>query len=91
MSVTVHVDGLRLADADHKAKVAALKACLAAKIEVPKALEEYFGDHGYEDTDGALCVDIDKACKGEVAYDDGMLIDLRKLPAGVVHLRVSMS
>lgn len=94
MGLDFHLDGLREPDDAHKAKVAALKACRAAKIAIPPELAVYFEDHGYDDPDGALCVDIKAAIvEGGSMYGEceDTTIDLRKLPAGVVKIRARFS
>lgn len=77
MSMSTYVFGLRDAnDPQHKKMVAALTACQAANLPLPKQLEQYF--KGTSDPDASLQVEI-KSTKGGrdmTSYVDVALADL---------------
>ena len=103
MGLSFHVEGLRAADEHHAKMVAALHACQAARVELPVAVAMYFAEcdrylDGVRDTDRALVVSLGDALTtsdgGELDdYGDceDCVVDLAKLPAGVVKLRMTFT
>ena len=100
MSMSTYVEGLRDPDSDrHRAMVAAAKALYNAGIyELPKELKEYF--KGYYETSevvgdefSGLEVDIKNAVEetSEREMCNDWIVDLRKLPEGVTHIRFTNS
>jgi hypothetical protein len=77
MGMSSYVYGLRDAnDPQYKKMAAALKACLAADLPLPKPLQEYF--KGSHDPEEALQVEIksEEGSKDSTNYYDVVLADL---------------
>lgn len=99
MSATFYVIGLRdRTSGDHLRKVAVLKACQEAGVDLPKELEGYFKAEGrgikYISPDDAVAVDLketDAAKQCEERGGRGFEVDLAKLPPGVKTIRFSVS
>jgi hypothetical protein len=89
MSVSVDIEGFKDPTPEYKAMAAAYRACEEAGVPIPDELNRFF-DWGEPRDDGTL-VSLEEAMTGKgVAYGDGILIDLSKLPEGVTRIRVSM-
>ena len=105
MGCNVRVVGVRDLDGKFKDMVALKNLCDKTKASYPKELINYFEaaieEHGtddLEDLDDEGMQEImagmeipDDATEGDPDYDDGMFIDLSKLPKDIKKLRVYMS
>lgn len=86
------VTGIVPADENYKTKLAAYRACVAAKVSIPKELQAFFrneepGEDGMEvSLTDRLHPAIVDCSKGMM---NGYLIDLSRLPPEVKLLRVS--
>lgn len=88
MSMSTHVVGIRPADEKWKKMKAAYDACMAAKVAVPKDVEEFF-DYEPPDTLGVR-IEIEKLpCTSKYRDDmrDGFEVDIKKLPPDVTVIR----
>lgn len=89
MSVSVHIIGIVATNAvKHLAMLAIRNNCEIAGVSQPDTVMDYFNDE--ESDDAGQRVSIDKAIKGDPEYEFGALIDLKKVPEGVTHIRVYM-
>lgn len=86
MSVDIYVEGI-VSMSLETVQVArdTAKALEKLKVKVPKEVQNIID--AYEAGNG---VSIKHACDGEVEYDEGMVIDLTKLPPNVRKLRIYM-
>lgn len=103
MGVSVYIQGFTQPDNDEfKKHLEVLQFCYDKGVSCPKETTEYFKgkidgddledydyDYALERLENGLSVDIDDAVDGDVMYDDGATIDLRKLPKGVDIIKVS--
>lgn len=89
MGVSLHITLLRDGNSpEHIAKVSALRALRAAKIELPQELKDYFQDSYNEDT--PLEIEFNAKEWGN-DYSSGYEIDLTELPEGVKKIRAYLS
>ncbi len=105
MGCSVFAVGIRDLDGRFKDMVALKLMCDKTKTSYPKELLAYFEDaieeHGTdeledleEETMERIMKEVnipDEACEGDVDTDDGMLIELSKLPDDIKTIRVYMS
>lgn len=86
------------ADEDYKRKAAAYYACRAAKVSIPKELDEFFNGEEPDPTNGVTQLgnvfgkDLHASCvryKGDSS--DGFEIDITKLPTGTRFVRFCCS
>lgn len=100
MGMSTHIAGIRDPDSkEHNKMINAARALYDVGIyDLPKELKEYFKDY-YETSEivdddyAGLEVDIKDAVKkssGREACDE-WVVDLRKLPKGVTHIRFTNS
>lgn len=95
MGLSIIYEALREDDADHRAKVVALRACRAARSPVPRELDAYFVN-GHLDEDAPLAVRLsptDDAGRAVDSWDmpEHAYIDLATLPPGTRRIRVTFA
>lgn len=93
MSMSMHCEAVKPANADYKKKAAAYHACVAANVPIPKELSEFFGDEEPDDTGTTIHLGYDMrtdhpSCeKWQDSSRSGFQVDITKLPAGTRYVR----
>lgn len=90
MGMSTHVVAIKPADDDYKKKLAAYNACVAAGIEIPDTLKEFF-DFEEPNPEGTS-VTLDRyhpECCATWTSDgrEGFQVDITKLPPGTRWVR----
>lgn len=86
MSMSSHVMGFKAPTPKFNAMLDAYRSCVAAKIQIPEEVLEFFG---HEEPDEAGIEVSLKGCIRPYAAEmcDGFEVDLSKLPEGVTMIR----
>ena len=87
MSMGTHVEGFRPPDETFKKMKAAYDACIAARVEIPDEVVNFF--EGVPPDNNGVKVDIKKAAKEWSDHEScqGIEVDITKLPEGVKIIR----
>lgn len=88
MSMSTHLKGFRPIDDRWRAMKTAWDACKAISADPPQAVSDFFGDE--EPDEGGIAIDLERSpCVSQWSreMEDGYVVDLRRLPEGITHLR----
>ncbi len=87
--MSTHVIGLRPPTENYKKKLAAWQACMAADVEPPQELRDYFNDEREPNPDGmeVAIEDTDAVTKYDGDMEQGFDVDISELPEGVTIIR----
>ena len=94
MGMSTHVVGFKPIDGKWKHMKAVWDSCVAAEIDVPDAVMDFFNGEDPNDSPGGVIVDLDKSkCVTPYRSDDaeGFDVDITKLPKDVTILRFTNS
>lgn len=88
MGMHSHVIGIRPPNDEYQKKVTAWKACVAANIDVPQELMDYFEGEGPREGGMQLNLEDHHCCEiFNEEMKDGFTIELEHVPEGVKFIR----